>query len=335
MQSTLAVISLGKIRSNALKIRRAAGVPMIAVVKDDAYGHGAERVAHAIEDVASAYAVSTADEGAALRIAGISKEILCFTPPLDEEDVLRAAHYGLTLSATSLAALRLILRASEKYGRAPLLHIAINTGMNRYGFRPERVNSAVREATLAGLSVTGVYSHLYLPENGDAVREQRALFEQASFAVREAYPDAVRHLSATGGALAGEGFDAVRAGISLYGYLPAGFTGKLPVQPAAKIYARVSHVCTQIGKGVGYARTEKKYGKLHTLRLGYGDGFFREGGVGAVGKLCMDACVREGMGRTGETRLVLKNVSAYAKEHGTTEYEALVHILRKAEKRYG
>lgn len=334
MQSTLAVISLGKIRSNALKIRSAAGVPLIAVVKDDAYGHGAERVAHALDDVASAYAVSTADEGAALRIAGVSKEILCLTPPLDEEDVLRAAHYGLTLSATSLATLRLILRASEKYGQAPLLHIVINTGMNRYGFRPERVKSAAREAFLAGLSVTGVYSHLYLPENRDAVREQRALFEQAANGVRAFYPEAVRHLSATGGALAGEGFDAVRAGISLYGYLPAGFSGRLSVQPAARIYARVSHVCTQIGRGVGYARAEKNYKKLHTLRLGYGDGFFREGGLGAVGRLCMDACVREGEGRTGERRLVLKNVSAYAKEHGTTEYEVLVNVLKKAEKRY-
>lgn len=334
MQNTLAVISLNKIRANANAVKIAAGVPVIAVVKDDAYGHGAPEVAHCLKDCVSAFAVSTVDEGAALRVSGIGNEILTLTPPLSEEEVLRTAGYSLTASVTSLAVLNLIVRACKKHGCEIRAHLAVNTGMNRYGFRPERVRSACRKALLAGVRITGVYSHFYLPQDAEARGAQTRIFRTACEAVREYFPDCVRHISATGGLLAGETFDAVRAGISLYGYLPGGFEGAVEVSPAMKLYATVAQAGTHTGGGIGYKKAEKVYRKIRTLRLGYGDGLFRSGGGISAGELCMDACVQEGSGRVGERKLVLENVSDYARACGTTEYEVLVNLARKAVKVY-
>ena len=177
MQNTLAVISLNRIIENAAALQNAARRPLIAVVKDDAYGHGAERVSLALEPYVSGFAVSSVDEGAALRTVGVSKEILVLTPPLCEEEVLRAASLGLTVSLTCLAVQHLVLRVQEKYALPVKAHIAVNTGMNRYGFRPERVKDALKHAD--GAVITGVYSHLFLPESAREVRAQVRLFERA------------------------------------------------------------------------------------------------------------------------------------------------------------
>ncbi|MGN0822294.1 MAG: alanine racemase [Candidatus Gallimonas sp.] len=337
MQNHVAVISLGTIRDNAKRIVRAAGgTPLYAVVKDDAYGHGAERVALALSEIAAGFAVATVDEGAALRVAGVGKEILVLTPPISEEDVLRGAAYSLTLTISCLSVLRLVRRTEETYGFSVRAHIAVNTGMNRYGFRPDRLKSACREAEQSGTEVCGVYSHLYAPQDCARRAEQTALFAVAADTVRAFYPNAVRHLAATGGILAGAEtrFDAVRSGIALYGYLPEAFSGTLGVKPAMKIYTHVVQSGKFFGGGAGYAPAEREYGALRTVRLGYGDGFFRAGRKDAIGNLCMDAYVREGRSAFGRRCLAIKDVAAYAREHGTIVYEALCNIARKAEKRY-
>ncbi len=337
MQNNLALISLPKIRSNAQKIRASAGrTPLFAVVKDDAYGHGAEEVALALEEQVCGFAVASLDEGAALRVAGVSKDILVLTPVLSEEEALRACAYGLILTVSSLATLHILLRAKEAYSLFPRVHIAVNTGMNRYGFRAENLVRACREMKDAGLFAEGIYSHLYAPEDGSAREQQTERFAAACSAAKRYFPDAVRHLSATGGILAGEKyrFDAVRSGIALYGYLPRGFEGALCLSPAMKVYSHVVQSGTFTGGGVGYAAAEREYGALSTLRLGYGDGFFRAGGLGGIGKLCMDAYIREGAGRAGQKRLVLRDAEEYARRHGTISYEVLCRIGGRAEKVY-
>ena len=337
MQNNLALISLPKICANAEKISAAAGgTPLYAVVKDDAYGHGAETVAIALEEQVYGFAVATIDEGAALRVAGISKDILVLTPVLSEEEALRACAYGLVLTVSSLATLHILVRAKERYSLFPRVHIAVNTGMNRYGFRTENLVQACREMKEAGIFAEGIYSHLYAPEDRSAREGQAQRFAAACDTARKYFPDILRHLSATGGILAGEEyrFDAVRSGIGLYGYLPHGFEGALALSPAMKVYTHVVQSGTFTGGGVGYAVAERDYGALSTLRLGYGDGFFRAGGLGGVGKLCMDAYIREGSGRAGQKRLVLWDAEEYAGKHGTISYEVLCRIGGRAEKIY-
>ncbi len=335
MQELVAVVSLKTVARNFDRLARAAGCPLYAVVKDDAYGHGAERIALALEKKAGALAVALVEEGVALRVAGVTKDILVLTPPLDGEDAARIAGYNLTASIPSLSALNLLKNAT--WGGKIRAHIAVNTGMNRYGVRPERAGYAAREAKRAGIEVTGVYSHFYLPQDGASRIRQEQLFLRAAGDVREIFPQAVRHIAATGGVLSGGfagNYDAARAGIGLYGYLPAGFESAVGVQPAMKIYARVGQAFTFTEGGIGYAKSAKRYQKLHTLRLGYGDGFLREGAPFSIGKLCMDACICEGKARFGAWKCVMENASAYAAEHGTTEYEVLVNIARRAAKVY-
>lgn len=333
MQQLVAEISLRAIRFNARAMAHVAGVPLIAVVKDDAYGHGAEAVALALQGGVSAFAVSTVQEGAALRCAGITEDILVLTPPLNIEEGLRLVSYGLIGSVTSLPAMKMIAAAGEQTASVPRVHIAVNTGMNRYGVRPERAGKAAERAKTLGLSVEGVYSHLYEPSNCAAVSEQQQLFYWAAEEVRKVFPNCMRHLSATGGVLAGgEFYDTVRVGLALYGYLPQ--MGNIRLRKAMKVYATVSHRCTQLGGGVGYACAERSYGQLHTLRLGYGDGFFRGGMDGVIGKLCMDAAICKGDAAFGNRRRVLPDLEAYARAHNTSVYEVLVNISARAVKKY-
>ena len=329
MQETVAVISLSRIQKNADEILRAGKKPLVAVVKDDAYGHGAERVALALEDRAAAFAVASVIEGAALVNAGVTRDILVLTPCLSEEEVVRAAYYGLIVPVTSFSALNLIKRA----GVPVRAHLAVNTGMNRYGVSPYSVKRICREARIAEVEIEGVYSHLFAPEMSGERRLQQRRFHRACAEVKEFFPEVLCHLSATGGMLAGAETDAVRSGIALYGYLPQGFEGKLAVRPAMKLYAAVAHTTRQIGHGAGYNRGYIDE-PLYTLRIGYGDGLWREGFEGAVGKLCMDASILRGTARFGQMKRVIKDVTAYARAHGTTEYEVLVNLGKNAVKVY-
>lgn len=335
MQNVLTVISLKNVKYNAEVLKRIAGKPLIAVVKDDAYGHGAQMIAHALEAQADGFAVASTDEGAALKTAGIQKDILVLTPPLCEEEVVRIAYYGLVATISSLAALRLVVRTTEELSLPPVrAHLAVNTGMNRYGFRPERVSTACRIAKEHGVLVEGVYSHYYAPESERVRRGQLKIFKGVCESVQKYFPDVMRHIAATGGTLAGgELYDAVRIGIGLYGYLPHGFEGAVQLKPAMKVYATVAQGGKFLGGGVGYEQATEKYDKLHTLRIGYGDGFARAGGIG-IGKLCMDASIREGRGDFGTRRIAVKDLTAYAYALGTNEYEVLVNAGRKAVKKY-
>ena len=331
MQSTLAVVSLGAVRANIRAVRKCTEKPVIAVVKDDAYGHGALQIAHAVQDMVCAFAVSTVDEGAQLVHGGVSRDVLVLTPPLSAEEARRGAALGLVLTLSSFPVLRILARA----GRGVRVHIAVNTGMNRYGFSPFETAEACREAVRAHIAAEGIFSHLYEPSDVRARLAQEKAFAFACLQAKRLYPKLFCHLAATGGvAWGGETFDAVRIGLALYGYAPEDAPLRLRVRPAMKIYAPVAQSGSPFGGGVGYAAAAKRYAALHTLRVGYGDGFFRAGGLGAEGKLCMDACVREGELAFGKRVCILSDAEAYAREHGTTAYEVLVNAGRRAEKRY-
>lgn len=320
MQSPVAVVSLSAIVRNARLLKRRAGGALIAVVKNDGYGHGAAAVAHALSGEAAMFAVATVDEGAALRCAGILSDILVLTPPSCMEEGLRAEVYGLILAAGSMRSLAFCR------GR---VHLAVNTGMNRYGFVPQETGRACAEARSRGLRVEGVFSHYYAAADACARGAQNAVFEGCAARVRQHFPRAVRHIAATGGIAAGGAlYDAVRPGLGLYGY------GAEGVLPAMKVYAEVLHGTERVGGGAGYARAPRGAARLYTLGVGYGDGFFRGEGLCGTGPLCMNACVRQGDAAVGERVCVLENAAAYAEKCGTTAYEALVGIGKGMRKVY-
>lgn len=322
MQKTLSIINLCAVRQNALKIRsKLGGRKFFAVVKADAYGHGAEEVARAIEDIADGFCVAIADEGVRLRVAGITKPVLVFTPPLDDGDIIRAKHYGLTVTVNGAQTARRV--NGLKY------HIKVNTGMNRSGCNLSELDEVLSLANPDGLE--GVYSHLYAPENAAASEKQLVLFNRAEEKVKALNKNACAHLAASGGLLRGGGFlkDGARVGILLYGYAPDGFSRK-GFMPAMKVYARRTQITPYIGGGVGYNISDKNYKNLSVYRLGYADGFFRNVPLGEK-TLCMDAFLKAG---GGEMLPVMLDADEYAAKAGTISYEVLCSVTKRSERVY-
>ncbi len=345
MQENIAVISLKNIAHNFSVFRAllSKGARLYAVVKADAYGHGAERVAERLEGAADGFVVTSVREGIALRIGGVRGEILVLTPPLGEDDVFFGMAHGLTFTVCSFASLRVLAAAAEKFGRTAEAHVKINTGMNRLGLSGAPLRRLFSElAERQSVRVKGVYSHLYAPADEEASERQRALFRDAAAAARDRFGDIVCHLSATGGILRGEAyhFGGARLGIGMYGYLPEGFRSEaewLGLRPAMRLYTHVLQSRRFAGGGVGYQRAPREYGFLTTCRLGYADGFLRAGGGGrlrAIGNLCMDGCVREGRAVYGCRRAVFFSADAVAREAGTIPYEVLCAAARRAVREY-
>ncbi|MDE7182466.1 MAG: alanine racemase [Clostridia bacterium] len=322
MQKTLSVINLAAIRRNAQRIKKLiGGAKLFAVVKADAYGHGAEEVSRYIEDVADGFCVAIIEEGIALRIAGISKPVLVLTPPLDGYDVARAKAYGLTVTVNSVE--------TAKLAKGATCHIKVNTGMNRSGCNLNDLGAVLN--ALNKESVQGVYSHLFAAESRDAAARQKELFKRAVNAVKAVNPEAVAHLSASGGTLRGREylFDGVRCGLLLYGYAPTGFKAN-GFERTLKVYARRTQTTQFIGGGVGYNFADKSYKTLATYRLGYADGFSRVVPLGEK-TLCMDAFV--GVDK-GELLCVMDDAESYAQKCGTISYEVLTSVTRRSERIY-
>lgn len=320
MQKTLSVIDLNAIWRNALKVKSVSRGKFFAVVKADAYGHGAEEVSRFIEDIADGFCVAITEEGIALRAAGITKPVLVLTPPLDYYDVLRSRAYNLTVTVNGVK--------TAKLAEGLKCHIKVNTGMNRLGCGLEELPSVLK--TLPPESVEGVFTHLFAPHDEAASLKQLEIFKKAELAVKRVNPCATAHISASGGILRGGQFlaDGVRCGILLYGYNPSGFS--FAVEPALKVYARKTQSTRFTGGGVGYNFADKNYKTLASYRCGYADGFARTVALGEK-TLCMDAFVSE---RTDDLLCVMDNAETYAKRAGTIAYEVLVNATHRSERVY-
>lgn len=335
MQLNRAVVRLDYIRKNAeIFAERARGARFCAVVKADAYGHGAAAVAQALEGVADFFAVAVAEEGARLRHAGVSRDILVLTPPLCEEEVLRSAALGLVMTVSDADDYALIARACEKYGAFARCHIKANTGMNRYGFDFEPFIRWLAGRMTDRISVEGVYSHFYRPEHAPTARAQFELFQKFAAAAERAFGTLTKHIAATGGVLASGEYrmDAVRVGLGLYGYVPEGFSAPEGLKSALKLYTTVSAARNYSFGGAGYGDYLPQGKALSVLRAGYADGFFRAASQG--NRLCMDACVAEAERGKYEEVCVFSDADEYARRHGTISYEALVNICGRAVKEY-
>lgn len=300
---------------------RLGGRKFYAVVKADAYGHGAAEVALALQEIADGFCVAICREGAELRLAGITKPILVFAPVLDAYDRELCAFYNLTVTVNSLNSAKLCCGLD--------CHIKVNTGMNRYGCHAEELEEILAHTDKE--RVKGVYSHLYKAEDEKVCAEQKEVFSYAAEKVKAYSPEAVAHLSASGGILRGKDylFDGARCGIMLYGYCPSGFKAE-GLTPALKVYARLAQETKPVGGGVGYNTADKKYETLYTYRLGYADGFFRGVPLGEK-TLCMDAFVSE---KKEELLCVFGDAELYADCAGTISYEALCSVTRRSVRIY-
>ena len=342
MQKVRAEIHLGRIRRNAERFLSITGKPLCAVVKANAYGHGAEEVVASLEPVVTAFAVALIDEGIAIRGAACGKEILVFTPPLDEAQAYALAVNGFTASIPDLRTARLLSDVCKKYRLPVRAHLKVNTGMNRYGMNISMLGRVCKYLLSDPfVRVTGLYSHLYTDEYAVA-KSQRALFVQAQTVCKRYYPEVVSHLSASYGAKLGKAFafDMTRIGLGLYGYEPNGENG-LGLEKAMTVYAPVVANRKFSFGGAGYGKTFpkselEKIGRLNICRCGYADGFLRKRENGTAtwernaNHLCMDACIRKGVEKRSFVP-VLTDADETAKLTGTIAYEVLCAATKRAE----
>lgn len=337
MQKIIAKIHLGNIRRNAEYFKKTTGVKLCAVVKANAYGHGAEEVAFALADVADCFAVALVDEGIALRGAATGKDILVFSPPISEEEGYALAVNGFIATVPDLWTAKLMCRVCEKYRLTARVHLKVNTGMNRYGMNGSMLGKVCRFLTdKPFIKVEGLYSHLYGVEEGSA-REQRRLYLQMQNICKRYFSSFISHLGATYGASLGKDFtfDMVRVGLGLYGYTP---TGDIPLQKGMTVEAQISCNRKFSFGGIGYGEKREDYhGRIAVARGGYADGFLRkkengtQGGEDNLNNLCMDVCLRGGKGRRGKWIPLLTDAEETAVKTGTIAYEVLCAATRRAE----
>lgn len=335
MQRNVAFINLDNIVHNAKNIRAEIGeAKLCGVVKCNAYGHGSIAVAKALHGICDLFAVALVDEGAELRAGGIGEDILVLQPALDETEILRASAYNLILTLADDEDFQLVKKTCGRYGLTVRVHLKANTGMNRLGFEYwQFLNSCLLIKSEAAISVEGVYSHFYLPESRAETRAQYELFLRFCNLAESVFGPITKHIAASGGVFADKAYhlDMVRCGIALYGYLPRGIRSDRKFLPSMCVFTHAVGGRKYESGGIAYGRANGKFKDITTLRLGYGDGFFRAGGIGNINNLCMDACVVAGKIPKGEAVPVFENADEYARRHNTISYEVLCSVTERAE----
>jgi alanine racemase len=298
---TWAEIKLSRLIPNARILRGARRTPLIAVIKANAYGHGAEQVARVLEEEVSLFAVASVDEGQRLREAGITAPLLLLSAILPDE-AEAALRWDLmpTLSTPDVAqALNEAAKIQNKTARA---HWNIDTGMGRVGTwhkNAPALLAAWRE--YSHLQVCGIYTHFACADEDDEMTLlQNALFEKTLRDCASAVPGSgreySRHAANSAGALRFPQMhhDAIRCGIALYGASPFGIEKRDEnLQPVMSLRARVTEVRRiKKGRSVSYGATwnAPRDSVLALVPIGYADGYRRclsnRGEVLLRGKRC-------------------------------------------------
>ena len=345
MRKIKAKIHLKSIAENALAFKTLTGKRLCAVVKADAYGHGAEEVAFALQGLVDCFAVAILSEAKAIKTCACGKDVLILCPPIALLDAMEAVQNGFVCTVAGMTSARLVAQASEICKIPARVHLKVNTGMNRYGMGVSelgRVCNFFKSISL--VKVEGLFSHLHEPF-GISADKQRERFLQAERVSKRYFPNLTRHLSATAGALLGESFafDMVRVGIGLYGYLPRGAKKIIPLKKGMTVYATAIECRKYAYGGAGYGKElaeSERVNFLSVLRVGYADGFLRKKENGTAGyernanNLCMDACIRKGRYKRGEEVPILTDADETAERAGTIAYEVLCAATRRAERIY-
>jgi alanine racemase len=277
-----AEIDLDALASNVrLMAARAAPARLYAVVKANAYGHGAVACGRAaLEAGAHGLAVVCVDEGEELRRAGLTAPVLVVgaTPATDAD---RLVSLGLMPTVADGELAEALAAAAVRRGVTVPIHLEVETGLNRHGLTPQAcVALAERARASPGLEVRGLFTHFAAAEEGDQ-RFTRAQFEQLKSVSARLPWIAERHCAASASVLLDHemALDAVRAGLSLYGYRPAPWVGSdAELKPVLALRARIARLLdVDRGATVGYGRTwaANKPARIALVMCGYADGYRR------------------------------------------------------------
>ncbi len=358
-----AEIDLDAIAHNVRALaERAAPAKLYAIVKANAYGHGAVAVgAAAIEAGAAGLGVVCVDEGEELRRAGIDAPVLIlgYTPAADAE---RIVDLRLTPTVCSLQTALALSRFASDRGVTQRIHVELESGLNRHGLPLEElVAFAESVRALPGIEIEGLFTHFAAAEEGEA-SFTRAQYDALLEASARLPWIAVRHCSASASVLGAPdmALEMVRAGIAVYGYEPApGIAGAIELRRALSLKSRVARVLNvEPGATVGYGRawTAQRPSTIALIMCGYADGFRRALSNRAhvlirghrapiAGRIAMDMCMADVtdipgvapddeaviIGAQGSERIDADDLAALA---GTISWEILAGITARVPRVY-
>lgn len=365
---TVAEVSLSALRHNCRRVRELVGpaVAVMAVVKADAYGHGAVAGARAfLEAGAAMLGVSTVEEGAEIRRAGVGAPLVVLGGVFPGEEAAAVGH-DLAAAVWSLEGARALAGRARAEGRVARVHLKVNTGMTRLGVDVAEVaDVAAALAEIPGLELAGVFSHFASADAVDtaSARAQIDRFRAALAALAAAgRAPALVHLANSAAVLTAPAahFAMVRPGIMLYGYAPAPhLTASARLRPALRLRTAVAQVRrVPTGTPVGYGGTfvTARPSTIAVVPVGYADGYHRLASnraavlvrgqrVPVAGRVCMDHTmidvtdagdVAPGepvvlIGRQGEAEIGADELGGWCE---TISYEMLTAIGRRVRRVY-
>ena len=374
MESTLkrtwAEISLDNLTHNFETIRRQVGpkAKLLGVVKADAYGHGAVRVAKHLERLGAGYlAVSNLDECEELRVNGITLPILMlgFTPADQAERILKN---DMTQAVPNLAIAEAYSSAAVHAGGTMKVHIKLDTGMGRLGFQCDdaHFDASLRDIlkilTLPGLDVEGVFTHFCVSDEAadecvefTKIQHDRFLRMIDAVETQGNFRFRLHHCCNAGGIASYPewAWDMVRCGIILYG--TGDLAERMGMKPVMTVKTTVSTIKDfAAGEPISYGRTyfTQQPSRIAVLPIGYADGLHRAlsnqievltpyGRAKQVGRICMDMCmidvtdlpqlkVGDEIEVFGEHQLI----ETAAKQCGTISYELLCAVSKRVPRYY-
>lgn len=348
-----------------IKAKLSAGVRTLCVVKADAYGHGAPRIAKRLESAGGDYlGVATVTEGIELRDHGIGAPILVMSGIFLWEDLSLLLQKKLSLVIHDFDTLKRIADASG-LSRPLKVHLKFDTGMGRLGFSPADIPALLDALKGAeNIRIEGVMSHLASSE----IRDEYGLTQIHTFneILQVLHRSGIRpeftHMANTGGIInyPEAHFDMVRVGIGLYGSYPGmELSEKLPLKQVMKFVSRIALIKEfPPGYSLSYGRTftTQRKTKVAYVPVGYADGYPRslsnKGSVlikdkrwGIIGRVCMDwflvditglqdVDVQEEVILLGQSDTDVITADEIARFSGTIPYEIMCNISKRVERVY-
>jgi len=308
---TFCTVNLAALRHNFHQARKKVGpaVKIFSMIKANAYGHGAVKVAKTlVAEGSDGFGVATMEEAMELRAAGIQSPILVLAGIYPEQcDEL--VHNRLTPAISELGMLECLEHFARKRGLSLPFHLKVDTGMGRIGFLAAEIDSWLSKLKeLKALKLQGIFSHFAHAESvrGDYTRQQLALFQKVIGRLSQSgcYPEQV-HMANSAALISfpESHFSMARPGIMLYGAYPsAEMSAAVDLQPVLCWKSAILQLKTvSRGASISYGQTfvTQRESKVASLPVGYADGYYRllsnRGCVlirghraPIIGRVCMD-----------------------------------------------
>ncbi len=359
-------IDLDAILNNYRAVCKKTKVPVMAVIKADAYGHGAVQVARLLAPECPFFGVSSVSEALELRHAGIDTPVLILGHA-PASAFSKLVGIGIRPTIFNREDAEELSRQAVQKGVTAQCHLAVDTGMSRIGFQvtQEAADVCLQIKNLPNLEIEGVFSHFATADCIDLSRSRRqaALFDAFCNMLEDrGIRPKLRHLDNSAGIMNFEShYDMVRSGIVTYGLYPSDEVSPvlLPLTPAMSWYSRVSHVkLLPTGRQISYGGTYVTTGltRVATIPVGYADGYRRSlsskfyvllHGKKApiLGRVCMDQMMVDVteipetqvgdtvtlIGTDGEETITTEEIAEAA---GSFNYEFVCGISRRVCRRY-